>query len=108
MSQLPPTMRAAVLHGPGRLVIEERPVPAPGPNQVLVRIDAVGTCGSDVHYCRYGRTGDFVVTEPVILGHEPSGTVAARGPGATRADRLAAVPDTAGVGRGPGGQAAPG
>lgn len=84
MSQLPATMRAAVLHGPEQLVIEERPVPVPGPGQVLVRIDAVGTCGSDVHYYRHGRIGDFVLTEPMILGHEPSGTVVACGPGATR------------------------
>ncbi|MFJ8671986.1 NAD(P)-dependent alcohol dehydrogenase [Streptomyces sp. NPDC093589] len=84
MPQIPATMRAAVLHGPERLVIEERPVPAPGAHQVLVRIDAVGTCGSDVHYYRHGRIGDFVVKEPMILGHEPSGTVVACGPGATR------------------------
>ncbi|MDQ8702645.1 NAD(P)-dependent alcohol dehydrogenase [Streptomyces sp. LHD-70] len=81
---LPTTMRAAVLHGPEQLVVEERPVPAPGPRQVLVRVDAVGTCGSDVHYYRHGRIGDFVLDAPMILGHEPSGTVVALGPGATR------------------------
>lgn len=84
MPPLPATMRAAVLHGPEQLLIEERPVPVPGPGQVLVRIDAVGTCGSDVHYYRHGRIGDFVLDRPMILGHEPSGTVAALGPGADR------------------------
>ncbi|MGW0735207.1 NAD(P)-dependent alcohol dehydrogenase [Streptomyces sp. NPDC002851] len=84
MPRTPDTMRAAVLHGPGRLVLEERPVPSPGPRQVLVRIDAVGTCGSDVHYYQHGRIGDFVVTEPMVLGHEPSGTVVACGPDAER------------------------
>ncbi|MFH8569279.1 NAD(P)-dependent alcohol dehydrogenase [Streptomyces sp. NPDC017993] len=84
MFPTPTTMRAAVLHGPEQLVIEERPVPSPGPRQVLVRIDAVGTCGSDVHYYRHGRIGDFVMTKPMILGHEPAGTVVACGPGADR------------------------
>ncbi|MEW1750775.1 NAD(P)-dependent alcohol dehydrogenase [Streptomyces angustmyceticus] len=81
-SGIPPTMRAAVLHGPGQLSIEERPVPAPGPREVLVRVDAVGTCGSDVHYYRHGRIGDFVVREPLVLGHEAAGTVVACGPDA--------------------------
>ncbi|MGI5255685.1 NAD(P)-dependent alcohol dehydrogenase [Streptomyces angustmyceticus] len=80
-SGIPATMRAAVLHGPGRLSIEERPVPAPGPGEVLVRVEAVGTCGSDVHYYRHGRIGDFVVREPLVLGHEAAGTVVACGPG---------------------------
>lgn len=80
-SGIPATMRAAVLQGPGRLSIEERPVPAPGPGEVLVRVEAVGTCGSDVHYYRHGRIGDFVVREPLVLGHEAAGTVVACGPG---------------------------
>ncbi|MFD3417286.1 NAD(P)-dependent alcohol dehydrogenase [Streptomyces decoyicus] len=81
-SGIPATMRAAVLHGPGQLRIEERPVPVPGPGEVLVRVEAVGTCGSDVHYYRHGRIGDFVVREPLVLGHEAAGTVVACGPGA--------------------------
>ncbi|MFI2186963.1 NAD(P)-dependent alcohol dehydrogenase [Streptomyces sioyaensis] len=85
-SAIPATMRAAVLHGPGQLSIEERPVPVPGPGEVLVRVEAVGTCGSDVHYYRHGRIGDFVVREPLVLGHEAAGTVVACGPGAD-ADR---------------------
>ncbi|MEU9124902.1 NAD(P)-dependent alcohol dehydrogenase [Streptomyces sp. NPDC048506] len=80
-SAIPTTMRAAVLHEPGRLSIEERAVPAPGPGEVLVRVEAVGTCGSDVHYYRHGRIGDFVVREPLVLGHEAAGTVVACGPG---------------------------
>ncbi len=55
------TMRASVMTGPGSLVIEERPVPVPGPNQVLIEVAAVGVCGSDVHYYRHGRIGDFVL-----------------------------------------------
>lgn len=79
------TMRASVMTGPGSLVIEERPVPVPGPNQVLVEVAAVGVCGSDVHYYRHGRIGDFVVNDPMILGHELSGRIAAVGEGVDEA-----------------------
>lgn len=83
-SAVPPTMRAAVLEAPEKLRIQERPVPRPGSGQVLVRVEAVGICGSDVHYYRHGRIGDFVVRSPLVLGHEPAGTVVALGPGAAR------------------------
>jgi L-iditol 2-dehydrogenase len=73
------TMRTCVLHGVGRLEIETRPIPAPGPDEVLVRVTAVGVCGSDVHYFEHGRIGKFVVSEPLILGHEAGGYVAAAG-----------------------------
>jgi L-iditol 2-dehydrogenase len=75
--------RAAVLHGPGDVRLEERAVPEPGPREVLVEIAAVGVCGSDVHYYEHGRIGSFVVREPMVLGHESSGRVAALGPGAS-------------------------
>ncbi|MDV3126285.1 NAD(P)-dependent alcohol dehydrogenase [Mycobacterium sp. 21AC1] len=75
------TMRASVMTGVGTLVIEDRPVPTPGPHEVLVEVAAVGVCGSDVHYYRHGRIGDFVVEDPMILGHELSGRIAAVGDG---------------------------
>ncbi len=75
------TMRAAVLHGIEKLVIEERPVPCPGAGQVLVRVTAVGVCGSDVHYYEHGRIGDFVVEQPMVLGHESSGVIVSVGEG---------------------------
>ncbi len=75
------TMRASVLTGVGTLRVEDRPVPTPGAHQVLVEVAAVGVCGSDVHYYRHGRIGDFVVNAPMILGHELSGRVAAVGDG---------------------------
>src|SRR6266568_3869691 len=78
------TMRAAVLEGVGKVTLQERPVPLPGPGEVLVQVAAVGTCGSDVHYYEHGRIGDFVVESPLVLGHEPSGVVVAGGPGADR------------------------
>jgi L-iditol 2-dehydrogenase len=68
-------MRASVLHGPGRVVVEERPVPEPGPGEVLVQVGSVGICGSDVHYYRHGRIAEYVVREPLILGHEAGGRV---------------------------------
>jgi L-iditol 2-dehydrogenase len=73
------TMRASLMTGVGTLQIEDRPVPTPGPHEVLVEVAAVGVCGSDVHYYRHGRIGDFVVEQPMILGHELSGRIAAVG-----------------------------
>jgi L-iditol 2-dehydrogenase len=76
-----PTMRASVMTGVGTLEIEDRPTPSPGAHEVLVEVAAVGVCGSDVHYYRHGRIGDFVVEEPMILGHEMSGRIVAVGDG---------------------------
>jgi len=68
-------MRAAVLRGPGDVVIEDRPVPRAGPGEVVVRIRSVGVCGSDTHYYEHGRIGSYVVEQPLVLGHEASGVV---------------------------------
>ena len=46
-----------------------------GADDVRIRIDTVGICGSDVHYYTHGKIGPFVVKEPMVLGHEASGTV---------------------------------
>jgi L-iditol 2-dehydrogenase len=77
------TMRASILRAPGDVVVEERPVPQPGPGDVLVRIGSVGVCGSDVHYYEHGRIGPYVVDHPLVLGHEAGGEVTAVGPGVT-------------------------
>lgn len=76
---LPPTSRTSVLTGAKELAIEERPVPQPAADEVLVKVAAVGVCGSDVHYYRHGRIGDFVVDGPLVLGHELSGSIVAVG-----------------------------
>jgi L-iditol 2-dehydrogenase len=68
-------MRAAVLIEPGRIEMEDRPIPKPGPGDVLVRVSSVGVCGSDTHYYRHGRIGNFVVDGPLVLGHEAAGTI---------------------------------
>ncbi len=74
-------MKAAVLQRPGEIRVEERQIPEPGPGEVLVRVRAVGVCGSDVHYYKEGRIGRYVVEKPLILGHESAGEVVALGPG---------------------------
>jgi L-iditol 2-dehydrogenase len=74
-------MRAAVLVATGRIELQERPVPEPGPGDVLIRVGSVGVCGSDTHYYREGRIGEFVVSSPLVLGHEAAGIIAAIGPG---------------------------
>src|SRR4051794_22339413 len=58
-------------------------IPTPGPTQVLIEVAAVGICGSDVHYFDHGRIADFVVREPLVLGHEASGTIRAIGSAVT-------------------------
>lgn len=75
------TNRAAVLHAPYSVVIEDREFPVPAAEEVVVRVAAVGVCGSDVHFFEHGRIGDYVVESPMILGHEASGTVVAVGSG---------------------------
>ncbi|OBB39851.1 NAD(P)-dependent alcohol dehydrogenase [Mycobacterium sp. 852002-51961_SCH5331710] len=78
-------MRAAVLVAPGRIEMQERPVPRPDPGDVLVRVSSVGVCGSDTHYYRHGRVGGFVVEAPLILGHEAAGTIVDVGENVDRA-----------------------
>lgn len=51
--------------------------------EVLLGIHSVGICGSDVHYWKHGGIGPFVVKEPMVLGHEASGTVVEVGEGVT-------------------------
>src|ERR671939_1236906 len=76
--------KAAVMHHTHDIRLEDVPVPEPAPHEVLVEIQAVGVCGSDVHYYEEGRIGSFVVREPLILGHESMGTVVALGESATK------------------------
>jgi len=52
-----------------------------GPDDVRIKIHTVGICGSDVHYYQHGAIGPFVVREPMVLGHEASGTVIEVGKG---------------------------
>ncbi|XP_036440304.1 sorbitol dehydrogenase-like [Colossoma macropomum] len=86
---------SVVLHGKGDLRLEQRPVPEPGPNEVLLQMHSVGICGSDVHFWQNGGIGDSVVKKPMVLGHEAAGRVLRVGTGVTHlkpGDRVAIEP----------------
>lgn len=68
-------MRTAVLVEPHQFELQDRSRPSPGPADVLVAVRDVGICGSDVHYYEHGRIGDYVVENPLVLGHESAGEV---------------------------------
>ena len=65
----------AVMNGIGKMGFETRPIPVPKDDEVLVKLEYVGICGSDLHYYENGRIGDYIVKPPFVLGHEPGGTV---------------------------------
>jgi threonine dehydrogenase-like Zn-dependent dehydrogenase len=77
---LPETMSAAVYQSPGVITVEDRPVPRPGPDQVVVRVHSCGICGSDIHQLRDG----WGFTQGAVAGHEWTGTIAAVGSDVTR------------------------
>ena len=58
-----------------KLEVGEAPMPKMGPDDVVIKIQSVGVCGSDLHYYRTGSIGDFKVKFPFILGHEAAGVV---------------------------------
>ncbi len=72
-------MKTAVLVEAKRFEIQERPVPEPGPGEVLIRVRAVGICGSDTHYFDGRRDREPETVYPYVLGHEYAGEVAATG-----------------------------
>ncbi|KAH6663701.1 putative sorbitol/xylitol dehydrogenase, partial [Halenospora varia] len=88
-----------VLHAKGQFLYADRPVPKlPSPRHVLIRVMATGLCGSDVRmssYWQHGQIGQFVVRQPLVLGHESAGEVVDIGSGVTtvqRGDRVALEP----------------
>jgi L-iditol 2-dehydrogenase len=76
-------MIAAELVATHRFRLAEMPDDNPGPGEVQVRVAAVGICGSDLHYYSEGAVGDTPCVFPMVMGHEPSGTVVKCGPGVT-------------------------
>lgn len=68
-------MKVAVMLGIGKMGFEERDIPKAKDDEVLVKLEYVGICGSDMHYYETGAIGDYVVEPPFVLGHEPGGTV---------------------------------
>src|SRR5690349_1199424 len=88
-------MLAAQLIAPRVFELATDDLPAPAPGQVQVRVEAVGICGSDLHAYSEGAVGDTPCQYPMVLGHEPAGTVVAVGAGATSwtpGDRAALEP----------------
>lgn len=89
--------QAVIVHGPGDLRIEDIGEPTPGPDEAVVQIAYGGVCGSDLHYWKDGAAGASILREPMVLGHEVSGTViapAADGSGPGRGARVAVHPLT--------------
>ncbi len=74
-------MKTMRLHGLRDMRLDEVPKPEPGPGEVLIRVRAVGVCGSDVHYYLDGHIGTAKATFPFTLGHEFAGEIVALGPG---------------------------
>lgn len=94
---LPTSMLASVLSGPKQIDLEHREVPVPERGQVLVRVTAVGVCGSDTHFYETGHVGDIVVEGPIVLGHETAGEIVAVGAGVSESrlgQRVAIDPQT--------------
>ena len=82
---IPEKMKAWVLGGPEELNLTEKPVPAPGLAEVLVRIDAVAICGTDLEILRHGLPamirGGAPFNQNFTPGHEYMGTIVKCGPG---------------------------
>ncbi len=88
-------MKAAIIKGPLKIQIEERPIPTPDQGQVLVRIKSVGICGSDVHGF-LGLSGRRRLPG-LVMGHEASGQIEEIGSkvtGLAKGDRVAIDPQT--------------
>ena len=88
-------MKTAVMLGIGEMGFEERDIPQVKDDEVLVKLEYVGICGSDLHYYETGAIGDYVVEPPFVLGHEPGGTVVEVGKNVTHlkaGDRVALEP----------------
>ena len=72
-------MKAIVAHSAKDLRIETRDMPEPGPDEVLIKMERGGICGSDLHYYNHGGFGTVHLKEPMILGHEVAGRIEAHG-----------------------------
>ncbi|WP_029137179.1 NAD(P)-dependent alcohol dehydrogenase [Nakamurella lactea] len=89
------TNYAAVMPTLGTIEISDVGDPTPGPRDAVVKMEAVGVCGSDTAYFTVGYVGDYLVNGPIILGHECAGVVVEVGTGVTGVrvgDRVAIEP----------------
>lgn len=88
-------MKVAVMTDVQKIEMCTRPIPVPGPDEVLVKLEYVGVCGSDIHYYESGGIGATLVEPPLVLGHEAGGTVVEVGgrvTGFQAGDRVALEP----------------
>src|SRR3984957_10185203 len=72
-------MRAAVYIKPGKIELQEKPIPEVGPTDALLKITTTTICGTDVHILK----GEYPVKPGLTIGHEPVGTIAALGQAVT-------------------------
>ena len=89
------TMKVALMTDLNKMEFTQRPIPQPKEDEVLVKVEHVGVCGSDLHYYEHGRIGDFIVKPPFVLGHEAGGTVVEVGKNVTHlkvGDKVALEP----------------
>jgi len=75
-------MQALVVLEPDKLEIQEKPVPEPGPHEVLARVRATSICGTDAHLIHGHYPGFWPPAFPFTPGHEWAGEIVALGPGA--------------------------
>ena len=88
-------MKTALMTELRKIRMEERSTPITDDDEVLVKIEYVGICGSDLHYFETGRIGNFIVEPPFVLGHEAAGTIVKTGKNVTSlkiGDRVALEP----------------
>jgi L-iditol 2-dehydrogenase len=82
-------MQVLRLHTAGKLALHDEPIPEPKSGEALIRITAVGICGSDLHWFSEAGIGDARLDQPLILGHEFAGVVAS---GRLKGQRVAVDP----------------
>ncbi|MCW3785575.1 NAD(P)-dependent alcohol dehydrogenase [Plebeiibacterium sediminum] len=88
-------MKQAVMTELNKVEIVKAEIPVPLDNEVLIKLEYVGVCGSDLHYFEHGRISNFIVETPFVLGHECAGTVVKVGSEVTHlveGDRVALEP----------------
>ena len=68
-------MKALTIHGKMQITEDETPTPEPGEGQIRLGMAYAGICGSDIHYYFNGANGEYIIKEPLVPGHEVSGTV---------------------------------
>jgi L-idonate 5-dehydrogenase len=76
-------MKAAIIHGPHDLRVEDMEPGEPGPHDVAIRVRAGGICGSDLHYYHHAGFGTVRLKQPMVLGHEVAGEIIAVGSAVT-------------------------